>query len=266
MIFKLPVFDKNSHKGQQGRVMIVGGSHKYYGAPILNALAAQSAGADLITLFLPEAHMQTAKNHSLNLFIECFVHPDLGLKDIAIIIQAAAKQDAVLIGSGIGDEIDTQKALKLILREVAIPMVIDAEALQPDILKLERSAPWLITPHRAEFKRLFGEEATPESVQHLAREHDLCIVVKGPTDIIAYKNDIYLNTTGCPQMRVGGTGDALAGIIASYISQGLPMFEAAKSACYYFGKLGEKLIESQKSLTSFEMIEEYSKDFELLQG
>lgn len=257
-MFKLPVFENDSHKGQHGKVLIVGGSHKYYGSPIFNATAAESAGADLITLFLPDAHVQTAKNHSLNLFIESFVHQDLGLKDIALIVQATAKQDAVLIGSGIGMEIDTQHALKLILSEISKPLILDAEALQPEILELERSSPWLITPHKGEYKRLFGEDATPSSVHKLAKKHDMCIVVKGPTDIIADSEQIYLNTTGCPQMRVGGTGDALAGIITSYIAQGLSMFDASVSACHYFGKLGSSIVKNEQNLTTLKMILNYS--------
>jgi NAD(P)H-hydrate epimerase len=258
MVFKLPVFDKSSYKGQHGKVLIIGGSHKYYGPPIFNAAAAESAGADLITLFLPEAHVQTAKNYSLNLFIESFVHQDLGLKDIALIIQAAEKHDAILIGSGIGTDPDSKRAIKLIISEISKPLVLDADALHPDILDVKRNSEWLITPHKGEYKRLFGENPELDSVHKLAQKHNMCIVAKGATDIIAYNDQIYSNTTGCPQMRVGGTGDALAGIITSYIAQGLSIFDAAVSSCHYFGKLGSSLLESEQNLTTLKMIKGYS--------
>lgn len=257
-MMKLPYFDPNSHKGEKGRVLIVAGSHKYYGAPIFNALAAEQAGADLITLFTSPEHTNTAKSYSLNLFLREFVHQDLGLKDIGFIMQESENNHVMLIGSGLGTDVDTAHAIDLILRDINIPAVIDGDALQKSLLDIKGKHHWTITPHRGEYKRVFGEEATPESVLKNAKKYKLCIVAKGPVDYISDGTELYENHTGCPQMRVGGTGDALAGIIASYIAQGLSAFEASKAACHYFGSLGSYMASEIQNITTLEMIHHYA--------
>ncbi len=255
----LPSFDSSSHKGEKGKVLIVAGSHKYYGAPIFTALGAEHSGADLITLFLPEKHLATAKNYSLNLFLDTFIQHDLGLKDIGLIIDEASRNDVLIIGNGVGTDQDTKKAIIKILEEISIPVVLDAEALFPEILNVKRKSEWVITPHKGEFKRLFNLEPTEQNVSSMSKQHDLIILLKAPVDIIAYKGEVHLNKTGCPQMRVGGTGDALAGIVGSYISQGLKPFEAAKSGAYYWGKCGEDYIKHSYTITCLDLIKSYSQ-------
>lgn len=257
MLYPLPHKDKASHKGEYGRVLIVGGSNKYYGAPIITALAAEKSGADLITLWLPQQYLITAQQYSLNLFLNSYVQGNLGLKDIGLITQASKNNHVMIIGNGIGQDSDTQKALLMILQEVEIPLIIDAEALIPQILTINKKAPWIITPHTGEFKRLFGVEADKAIICEKAKEYNLTIVVKGQVDYIADTQRVYENTTGCPQMRVGGTGDALAGIIGSYVAQGLDLYTAAKSACYYFGRAGELLASNRQDFSSYDLMQEY---------
>ena len=254
----LPVRDPNSHKGKKGKVLIVAGSHKYYGAPIFTALAAEHSGADLITLFLPIQHLETAKNYSLNLFLDSFVQNDLGLKDIGLIIDEASRNHVLIIGNGIGTDGDTKKAIIKILEEVSVPVVLDAEALFPEILTVKRKSAWVLTPHRGEFTRVFDLEPTENNVAAMSKKHNLTILLKSPVDIIATNGNVHLNHTGCPQMRVGGTGDALAGIVGSYISQGLAPHEASISGAYYWGKCGETLAKTQNSFTCLELIKTYS--------
>ena len=250
----LPERSKQSHKGEAGKILVVGGSKKYYGAPIFTALAAEASGADLITIFLPQVHVEMAKNYSLNFFLNGFVDYDLGLKDIGLIIEESKKADVLCIGNGLDKEADTLRSIKLILRECKIPCVVDADALIPDILDIETEAELILTPHHAEFERVFGEKVTPENVQKFSKEYNLTIVVKGKTDIIASKGELYLNETGTPKMRVGGTGDALAGIIGSFVAQKMQIVEAAKSACELFGLAGEALEKQKEFFTTYELI------------
>ena len=242
-----------SHKAEIGKVLIVSGSYRYYGSPILCALGAEVAGADLITLYLPEEHRNTAKNYALNIFLNSFVHNTLGLKDIGMIVDSARHNDVLIIGPGLGDDPDTKRAVVKILSEVAIPTVIDAEALFPEILNIKRAAPWILTPHHGEFTRVFNTLATPENVQSLAKKHGLTLVVKGHVDLISDGKELYLNKTGCPEMRVGGTGDVLAGIIGSFIAQKMDPFQASCSAAYHYGKAGEKLSTQQWSFSSYDL-------------
>lgn len=256
---KIPKREKNSHKGQYGKVLIVAGSKNYYGAPLYNALGAEHSGADLITLYLPKEHLESAKKYSLNLFLREFVKGDLGLKDLGLILEEAEHNHVMLIGSGLGKNKDTMRVIMMILASCEIPLVIDAEALLPEILTIERKAPWLITPHRGEFERVFNCEATKNNVEQAALKHNLTILLKGPIDVIADGNNIHLNHSGCPQMRVGGTGDALAGIVASFIAQGLNPFDAACSAAHYFGLAGESFAKKQSFFTTYQLIKYFPK-------
>ncbi len=253
-----PEFTKNSHKGERGKVLIVAGSPQLYGSAIFNALGAEHAGADLISLYLPHQHTETAKQYSLNLFLHSFVHPCLGLKDIGLIDSLIPHHHCMLIGSGIGLETDSLRAANILVSKATIPVVVDADVLQPEIICRPHNNTVVITPHKAEFQRLFGEEPTAQNAIFYAAKYNLIIVAKGATDIIACPNEVYLNHTGCPQMRVGGTGDTLAGIISSFIAQGMQAFEAAVSACHYFGKVAEVLATTRHSFTSLELIKKFS--------
>jgi len=253
----LPKRDPNSHKGEQGKVMIVGGSNKYYGAPIICALGAEKAGADLINLFLPSPFLLTAQNYSLNFFLHSFVKGNLGLKDIGLIIDEANKNHVVVIGPGLGKEKDTVKALCMILRELNVPIVLDADALTPEILEIDKCSPWIITPHKGEFTSLFGTNANETNIVTSAKKHSLTILVKGREDIIASHDKLYINRTGCPEMRVGGTGDALAGIIGSYISQGLNPFDVCITSAHYYGKAGETLAKTKNSFSAIDLVNYY---------
>lgn len=256
---KLPERQENSFKGEQGRVLIVAGSKDYYGAPIFNALGAEHSGADLITLFLPEQHLLAAKSFSLNLFLREYVKGNLGLKDLGLILSECERNHVLLIGSGLGQNKDTLRIIKLILEQVKIPVVLDAEALFPGILEIKRKSDWVVTPHKGEFKRLFAMEANEANIIQCANDHGLTILLKSPIDIISNGFSTYSNTSGCSQMRVGGTGDVLAGIVASFISQGLMPFDAACSAVHYFGRAGEDLAKQNYCFTAQELIQHFSK-------
>jgi hydroxyethylthiazole kinase-like uncharacterized protein yjeF len=242
-----------SHKGEMGKVLIVSGSYKYYGSPILCALGAEVAGSDLIILYLPEEHKNTAKNYGLNFFLNSFIHSILSLKDVGMIIDAAKHNNAMIIGPGLGNDQNTKKAVIKILSDITIPTLIDAEALFPEILNIKRSAQWILTPHHSEFTRMFNTLPTPENVQAMARKHGFTLVVKGHVDIISNGQELYLNKTGCPEMRVGGTGDVLAGIIGSFIAQKIEPYQASCSAMYHYGKAGEQLATQQWSFSSYDL-------------
>lgn len=252
--FKLPIFEDTSYKGQKGKVLIVGGSKRYHGAPIFSLLAAENSGADLITAFIPSFLIPTVHVYSLNVFVRDFVHDTMGLKDIAMILNTANKYDAMLMGIGLDQDDDTKKAMCMIIQDCDIPMILDADALTPQILEFIKGKTCVLTPHAGEYQRLFGAAPTLDNVKENALKYGVTIVVKGPTDYIASPNEFYANPTGCPQMRVGGTGDALAGIITAFISMGLSPFDASRSACHYYGLLGMELAKSQFCLKTLDLI------------
>lgn len=260
MQIKLPQHARNSHKGEHGKVLVVGGSAEYYGAPILAALGAEQSGADLITLYLPPQHIQAAKHYSLNFFVRPFETENLSEKDVQSIAEDASNQHVLVMGNGLGKSTDSRAALLKILQLVRIPIVIDAEGLIPEILGVVRKSKQVVlTPHAKEFSRTFGCEPNKKNLLACAKKHKITVLLKGPTDLIATSSgDFYENETGCSEMRVGGTGDVLAGIVGSFISQNLNLFDACCSAAYYWGKCGECLMQQQQWLTAHEMVTYFS--------
>ncbi len=259
MEFQLPVFEKLSHKGECGKVLVVGGSQKYYGAPIFAALAAERTGADLITVFAPKMVKSVLPKYSLNSFINEFVMQDLCLKDIGLIVEASKQNDCLAIGMGLNGDDDTRRASNLIISDTDIPVVIDADSLHSaliEVIRNRKNKNIVLTPHKGEFVRAFGENA---DVASIAKDLGIVIVLKGPVDIVAGPTGVYENHTGHPKMRIGGTGDALAGIIAGFIAMGISPFEAAKSACYHYGLLGEELAKRTFAFRTYDLIKAWPK-------
>lgn len=135
-------------------------------------------------------------------------------------------------------------------------MIVDAQALFPQILSVVPKNNWIITPHRGEFSYLFGCEVSESNISKMARKHKIQILVKGHTDIIADKDGVLsFYGRGCPEMRVGGTGDALAGIITGWIAQGMSPNDACKSAVFYFCSAAEKLRLRSRYFSGCDLVE-----------
>jgi NAD(P)H-hydrate epimerase len=258
---KLPPRDPNSKKGDFGKIIVVGGSSSYYGSPILTACGAEYSGADLITLYLPSMYKDTAKNYSLNFFIKDFQEDVLTKLDVRKIIDDTTHNHVLVIGNGIGKAKETKQAVLEILSNVTIPVVIDAESLFPEILKIKPiNAQWIITPHKTEYERLFEVEFDEKSISKIAQHHNITILAKCGVNYIADGiGRVIANNTGCAEMRVGGTGDVLAGITGSFIAQGLKPFDAACSAAYFWGKCGTIMSQKSKWLTAYDMIKNFPK-------
>lgn len=256
-----PHLPSNTHKGEYGKILVIGGSAQYYGAPILTGLGAECAGSDLITIYLPKEHALTAKNYSLNFFVKTFKRNSFTIADVPSIVKESQKQHVMVIGNGIGNSKATQKAILKLLKNISIPVVIDAEALFPEILTIqtEFKKDWILTPHQKEFERLFQSPFSSENFIKKANAYDFTFLVKGQIDYIASKNALYENHTGCVQMRVGGTGDVLAGIVASYRAQGLESLSAACAAAHYYGLAGEKLAQKKWCFSALELAKFYKK-------
>lgn len=242
--------DINGHKGQNGKVLVIGGSKTFYGAPIMCALGAEASGVDLVYLYLPKDHVEAAKSYSLNFVIHSFYANSLGMRDVEKILKLSPQVDTVVIGPGIIPEKNVKEALKNLYKELRRPTVIDAGAL---LYTTALPTITVLTPHRGEFKELTGQEPTPENIQKAAKDLGVTIVCKGPTDIIANRDTIALNETGHPAMTVGGTGDVLAGFIGGLIARGQEPLEAAETATNIFGLCGEQLGHLQENFTAYDL-------------
>lgn len=234
--------DPNSHKGDNGKVAVVGGSRYIHGAPVFNALAAQASGIDTLSICLPRCHEEVAKHHLLNAFVHPFQGDLITDADIEPILELIAPLDCVVMGSGIARTGERVHALEEIIASSTTPMVLDATALQENTLDLVRGKQAVLTPHLGELERMNVSE---NDLQDIANEYQAVIVLKGQTDRIFSSHSTDEIQGGNAGLTTGGTGDVLAGLIAGLIAQGMAPIDAAKDACTVMKKAGEKLEQEQ---------------------
>ena len=230
--------DAHTHKGIQGHALLIGGSYGKVGAMVLSSKACLKTGCGLVTVFIPECGyeiLQTANP-------EVMVLPDVQKKFISK-IEFDFMPNAIGIGPGIGQELETQNALHEFLINYKIPLVIDADALNI----LSQNAGWIsllpnkaiLTPHLKELERLIGnwnsDEEKFEKTVAFSKLHHLIIVMKGAPTFIIDGETIYENTTGNAALATAGTGDVLTGMITSLLAQSYEPIDAALIAVYLHG-------------------------------
>lgn len=226
--------DSGSHKGQNGKVLVIAGSSKYTGAPALVAEAALRSGADLVKILTVEEAKPIVQSFSENMIVESFGEM-FNRDSLEKAREMERWADVTVIGPGLSDA--SEDAVEL-FGEQAGKLVVDAEAIE----SLQETSHNIFTPHSGEAKVL---EEKYDSLKSFAYENDNTVLRKGETDRIYSTEEVFENETGCAGMTVGGTGDVLAGIVASFKSQGLSNVEAARLAAYVNGKAGEKSFEKQ---------------------
>ena len=244
--FLYPIPRSTSHKGQNGRVLVIAGG-PYTGAPALVGFGALGVGADLIHIATPALAAPVVAAYSPTLIVHPLVGHRLLREDTRLILELAARADVVAIGPGLGDAEGTLEAVKDVIRNLALPLVIDADAIKavgadPKTLVGKKA---VITPHSREFKALTGKTLadTPEerasAVRDAAKSLGVTILLKGPVDIVSDGDRVKYNYTGNPGMTVGGTGDVLCGIVAGLISKGMAPYDAARLAAFVNGRAGD---------------------------
>lgn len=242
----------DSHKGMNGRVLIVGGSMDFFGAPLLAAAGALASGADLVYLFVPECNFDVSRRVS-DFIVRKYDGEYLTPTAIPDIVHHAIGCHSVLIGPGLTNREETLMAVEQIITQVSLPTVLDATAMT--VLKhmknLPLPQPVVITPHMNEFENLIGTDIREAGdfpkvrayLQTLSKDLHLNIVLKGKTDYVTSDDGITVsNETGNAGMTVGGTGDVLAGMIAGFIAQGVPAYEAAQMSIMVNGAAGDRLL------------------------
>ena len=236
---RYPIPGKDSHKGQNGRLVIVGGG-PYIGAPICSALAALRVGTDLVTIYTPKRSFVPIASFSPSYMVRELSSDSLCMDDVDIILDATCRADALLIGPGLGLDDRTKDAVRSILERTEVPTVIDADAITllagTDIPNKEL----VFTPHRRELIRLIGKDEPTEKDIMSFCGHNTTILSKGKVDRIFSSKKVRYNHTGCAGMTVGGTGDVLAGTVAGLLSKRMPGFDAAALGAHMCGLAGEK--------------------------
>lgn len=270
-----PFFERRKracHKGDYGHILIMAGSRHYSGAAVLASRAALRAGAGLVTVLVPEHMVPVVATGAPELIVRGAAETDEGSLSSALWTDWKDEMDvysAILIGPGMTRHAETRALTERIIKEAAVPVVMDADAIsvfagEADILA-SASAPLVLTPHPGEFAALFGGTAADvqadraQSALKAARTLHATIVLKGAHTVVARPEPpVHINICGNPGMATAGTGDVLAGILVSLIGQGMPPFDASRAAVALHGWAGDQVAwrQTQAGLIASDLIEE----------
>ncbi len=230
--------NSHTHKGIQGHALLIGGSYGKIGAMVLSSKGCLKTGCGLVTAFIPRCGYEILQTSNP----EVMVLTDIAVRNISKIVITIEPQ-AIGIGPGIGQEIETHTALHRFLKTNKTPLVIDADALNI----LSENKEWLsflpektiFTPHPKELERLIGKWNSNgekfEKTIDFSKQNNLIIVMKGAPTFIVDGETIYENTTGNAALATAGTGDVLTGMITSLLAQSYEPIDAAILGVYLHG-------------------------------
>ncbi len=269
-ISPLPTIPAHAHKGQMGRVVVIGGCGgevMMVGAPSLAANAALRTGAGLVQMFLPESIRPAALG-----LAPCSTARVL--QNDAKYILSTVKEygaDAVAIGPGLGSSI-TPEVLAAVLAELTMPVVLDADGL--NLLATLGEFKWanakrtVLTPHPGEARRLLAgrnvdievgesENARGTAALALVEAYSCTVVLKGAGSVVTNGQRLYVNGTGNAGLATAGTGDVLTGMIAALLAQKMDPFEASILGTYLHGLAGDFAAEEigRRAMTAADMLE-----------
>jgi len=259
VIANLPQRPRDSHKGLFGTVAVIGGASGMTGAPLLAARAALKLGAGCVHVGLLAENAPAVD----------LLQPELMLHSASAALHLP-DVDVLAIGCGLGRDMVAQKLLHDALNRDAA-LVLDADALNilaqhPELrlLLLARKSATVLTPHPGEAARLLFcmidkvQSDRVAAARELAQKYACSVVLKGADSLCVTRNgNLYINQTGNPGMSSAGMGDALTGMIAAFIAQGLAADDALLLAVYLHGAAGDALAGQQAriGMTATEVIE-----------
>lgn len=265
----LPRRKTETHKTQYGRIGIVAGSVGFTGAALLAAQGALHAGAGLVSLYAPKEIQPT---------LAAAASPEIMVKPIDSYRELLdSKRDVIAMGPGLGTE-RADEILQLI-EQCDEPMVLDADALNilskghMKVLAQGMPGKRLLTPHPVEMARLFevGKRTRSETVRAFTEQYPVALLLKGARTIVGENGQpLSYNSTGSPGMASGGMGDALTGVCAALIGQGLSPFDAGRLGAWICGRAAELAIfngpHSEESLSAMTVIGHLGSAFKQLRN
>ncbi len=261
----IPARKAGSRKGDNGTVLVVGGSYIYHGAPVLSSIAALRCGTDLVYTSVPKINVSSTRSVSPNLIVLPLVDQKLTRGAVTKLLGTLPRNlDSAAIGMGLA--VQEKNALLHMVKSLLdgdVRLSLDASALIPEVLPLLANKNVVVTPHAGEFKRLFGvsppnsKEERTILVEKMAKEFGVTILLKGPADVISNGQTTYLYEKKTPGMTVGGTGDVLSGLVAGMLSRNRNAVESAASAAFINGLAG-KAVQKKFGLhmTSMDLLDE----------
>jgi hydroxyethylthiazole kinase-like uncharacterized protein yjeF len=238
-----------AHKGDFGRLLVIGGSDVFSGAPALVSLAALRTGVDIVYLAAPKKTANALSSMSADLITLKLKGDYVTGDNVNLILPYLEKVDAVVIGPGLGIHAETREFVKMcvsVIESKGKPLLLDADGLKAFAeFKRPLKVPLVLTPHAGEYAILAGrklheklEESVAE-VQKTAKELNAVILLKGKIDLVCDAKRVKLNFTGNPGMTVGGTGDVLSGVVGALLAQKAKPFESAVAGAFVNGAAGD---------------------------
>lgn len=245
----LPTRALHSHKGDYGKVLVVGGSRGLSGAIGLTGISALRTGSGLVSAFIPSLCLETVAGLEPCLMTLPATHNRLGEFGLGAASELKPRlpgHDAIAVGPGMGRGAGSLKLVRLLAGCSEVPRVFDADALNliaaDSVWRIQ--GPAILTPHPGEFQRLSGVPAHDRAAQivaasALANRHGIVVVLKGAATVITNGRDQRVNQTGNAGMATAGSGDCLTGVITSLLGQGLGTFDAAVLGAHVHGLAGD---------------------------
>jgi len=259
------------HKGTFGHALIIAGSEGKRGAALMAAEAALRAGAGLVTLHTDKKGAELLHESTPEAMVSIDPSDDGTLTQLPDL----KKFSSVAIGPGSGKSDETAKALKLLIQESRVPLLLDADALNI----LAENPTWLaflpkgsvLTPHPGEFAGLIGEKKTHfqniESQRELSRKYGIYILLKGGKSTLSLPDgQVLINNTGNPGMGTGGMGDVLTGIIAGLLASDYSPMHATALGMYIHGRAADLALENEsvESLIATDVVKYLGRAFQSL--
>ncbi len=245
----------NAHKGDFGKLLVVGGSETYSGAPALVALAALRTGVDLAYIVAPEETAYAISSTTPDIITVKLEGKHLNPDNVSHIKEYLRNVTAAVIGPGLGLHEETKVAVQRIVtsvEEAGIPVLLDADGLKAFAeFKRPLHVPLVLTPHTGEYVMLTGKELPStleektEAVKKTAARLNATVLLKGNIDVVSDGRRVKTNFTGNPGMTVGGTGDVLSGVVGAFMAQQVNQFEAAVAGAFVNGAAGD-FVEAEK--------------------
>ena len=260
---------KFSHKGTYGHSLIIGGSFGKIGAVVLASKAALKIGSGLVSAYIPKCGYQIVQTANPEVMVE--VDDEKYLQ----YFNYKTKPNVIGIGVGLGTHLKTHTGFANFLKNNKKPLVIDADALnilsKHDELFSLMLKDTVLTPHPKEFERLVGKWKNDydklDKLLEFSLKYNCIVVLKGAYTAIAYKDQIYFNTTGNSALATAGSGDVLTGIITGLIAQNYSPIDASILGVYLHGKTADIAIKdsfTKETFTASDSINYFGKVFKEL--
>ena len=247
-----PKRENNSQKGDYGKVLVIAGSAGMTGAAYLSSQTAVTTGSGLVTLAVPSSlnSAMEAKTTEVMTVPLSDRNGRISANAIDEILKCVDKADTVLIGPGLGRCDDVSEVVESVLEYSKVPVIIDADGINAVAENMKAlsscTCPVIFTPHTVEMSRLTGlereyiEDNRLVTAKEFAEENGVTLILKGHHTIVTGQDgEQYINITGNSGLATGGSGDVLAGTVASLVSRGINETVASAMAVYIHGLAGD---------------------------